>query len=208
MGLPLLPRRMHFMAFIVLSLLVPASDARALDRPATAGFYADLAAGPAFATYRPIDAEGTIPEHLVSTGSQLAVGAGHGFDAGPLRIDVGLRVHHLRLAAFGSYSIDERDDGFRANYDFVAPMASGSIATRFGPRVNGFAGLTLGVAVLFTDPKGRTRNTELIPIYGTFEGGLLVKLTDGLDARAGLSWTPPVDQIHVLSPHLGLRARF
>jgi hypothetical protein len=208
MTLPFLPRRCGVVAFIALAVLTRASDASADDRPATSGFYADLGAGPAFATYRPIDSQGTVPEHLVSTGSQLTIGAGHGFDAGPLRIDVGLRLHHLRLAAFGSYSIDERDDEFRANYDFVAPMASGSLATRFGTRVNGFVGLTLGVAALFTDPKGRTRNTELIPIYGTFEGGLLVRLTEGLDARAGLSWTPPVDQIHVLSPQLGLRARF
>lgn len=49
---------------------------------------------------------------------------------------------------------------------------------------------------------------EHIPVFGTFESGMTFTLTEWLELRGGVSWVPPVENLNVLSPQLGLRAEF
>jgi hypothetical protein len=169
--------------------------------------FAEVAAGPAFANFLALD-EGQDAEHLVTGGHQTSVGVGFGFYGESFRLDFGARILHIRLAIDGRYDGDIRDDEFLANYDYLGPMLSASITPRWSPRVNPFVGLMVGTAMLVSDRKGRGVRFEHIPIFGTFEGGLAFTLTDYLELRAGVSWVPPVENLNVLSPQLGLRAEF
>jgi hypothetical protein len=49
---------------------------------------------------------------------------------------------------------------------------------------------------------------EVNPVFGTFEAGMAFTLTDWLELRGGVSWVPPVENLNVLAPQLGLRAEF
>lgn len=169
--------------------------------------FAEVAAGPAFANFLPLE-DGEDAEHLVTSGHQVSAGVGFGFHGESFRLDFGARILHIRLAIDGRYDGDIRDDEFLANYDYLGPMLSANVTPRWSPRVNPYVGLMLGTAMLVSDRKGRGVRFEHIPIFGTFEGGLAFTLTDYLELRAGVSWVPPVENLNVLSPQLGLRAEF
>jgi hypothetical protein len=189
-----------------LNLALPATAQAAPDHPKSA-FFLEVSAGPAYSRYRPVDSASDIPEHRVVEASLYGVGSGYGIELGGGRLDLGVRVSHLHLDVAGSYDLDRNDDGFRANYEFIAPAAVGRFETRFASRVDLYAGLTLGTAVLLSDRQGAAPHSELIPIFGALEAGFTLRVTDWLDGRAGVSWLPPVDQLRMLSPQLGLRTR-
>src|SRR5262249_16942729 len=121
---------------------------------------------------------------------------------------VGGRIQHLHLLVTGNYNLDYRDDAYRANYDYVAPLVGANVASQTASRVNAFVGFGVGTAMLFSDRQGKEFHYHQIPFYGSFEGGLLLRLTEGLEARVALSWVPPVDNLNVLTPQIGLRAQF
>ncbi len=169
------------------------------------GLYTQASIGPAFATYFPID-NGGIAEHFARSGIQSAVGAGYSFDVKSLRFDVGLRIQHLHENVEGSYSLTEVGDAYLANYDYLAGLVELSVATRMGARVNAFLGFTLGSSLLFSDRKGEPLRHHALPVFGTFEGGLLIRLLDGVEGRVALSWLPPWGGLNVFAPVFGFRA--
>jgi hypothetical protein len=173
-----------------------------------AGAYVHLNAGPSYATYFPIDDDGVDAEHLATDGRQISFAVGHGFELGGLRLDAGVRAQHLRLEIHGAYSLDEREDDYHANYDYLALLAECSAASQWASRLNGYAGFALGTARHFADRKGEPLSNHQLPVYGTFEGGLLVRLDDWVEANAGVSWVPPVAKVSVISPQLGARMQF
>ena len=179
-----------------------------LPRESGAGAYVHLNAGPSYATYFPIDDDGVDAEHLATGGRQLSVAVGHGFDLGALRLNAGVRAQHLHVEIHGAYSLDERDDDYHANYDYLALLAEACVASEMASRLNGYAGFALGTARHFSDRKGAPLSSGQIPVYGTFEGGLLVRVQEGIEATAGVSWVPPVAKVSVISPQLGARVRF
>jgi hypothetical protein len=179
----------------------------AVSRDALAS-YVHLNAGPSYATYFPIDDDGVDAEHLATDGRQISVAVGHGFDLGRVRLDAGVRGQHLHVEIHGRYSLEERDDDYHANYDYLALLAEGSIASEMASRINGYAGFALGTAVHFSDRQGGELGSQVLPIYGTFEGGLLVRLDEWVEANAGVSWVPPVAKVSVISPQLGVRMAF
>jgi hypothetical protein len=212
MARPLMDRRTELAVRIVIAgtwlVLCPRAALAEAPPPSNSGLYVDINTGPAYATFLPIDSGGTDNEHLVTSGRQLGLGFGYGWEFSRARVDLGLRDQHLHLAVSGRYSLEVREDDFRANYDYLAPCVSASVATRLASRVNGFAGLMLGTATFFSDRQGRDLNVRQLPVFGAFEGGILIQLSDALEARAGLSWVPPVQKLNVLTPQAGLRARF
>lgn len=185
----------------LLALVVLSSTASAAP-----GFFAQLGGGPAFATFYPVDEGGTVSEHLATGGSQLAIGVGHGWELGWLRLDLGLQLQHTHLSVAGRYDAEHHDDAFRAGYGYLAPELTLRASTRTGARVNPYLGLSLGTAFFLSDRQGQPLRTELIPVYGTFEGGLLFQLTDAFALSAGLAFVPPVEKLAVFAPQLGLRA--
>jgi hypothetical protein len=195
--------------FVCASLVAGSGEALAdTPSPPGSGIYAELNAGPVFATFLPIDPGGTDSEHLVTGASQLNFGAGYGWELPRLRLDVGVRVQHVHMAIAGNYSLETRDDDFRANYDYIAPALSASVTTRRASRVNLFAGLSLGTATFVSDKQGKPLKARQTPVFGSFEAGLVLQLTDWLDARGSILWVPPVTNLNVLAPQLGLRTRF
>lgn len=188
--------------FVLLALL----PTFAAEPAAVSGGYVHATGGPAFPTFFPIDDSG-LTEHLALNATQYAVGVGHGFALGPLRLDAGLRALHLHTEIQGSYSATEDGDAYHANYDYLALLAEVDLASHWASRVNGFAGFSLGTARLFSDRQGETLHNHQLPVYGTFEGGLLVRLDDWIDALALLSWVPPFGKVSVFSPQVGLRVR-
>jgi hypothetical protein len=185
---------------VPLCLLVGARDALAS--------YVHVNAGPSYATYFPIDDDGVDAEHLATAGRQISVAVGHGFDLGRVRLDAGVRGQHLHVEIHGRYSLDERDDDYHANYDYLALLAEGSVASEMASRLNGYAGFAFGTARHFSDTKGGPLSSHALPVYGTFEGGLLVRLDEWVEANAGVSWVPPVAKVSVISPQLGVRMAF
>jgi hypothetical protein len=171
-----------------------------------AGGYLHAAGGPAFPTFFPIDDSG-LAEHLALNGKQYAIGVGRGFSLGPVRLDAGLRASHLHVEIQGSYSADEDGDDYHANYDYLGLLAEAGLSSRWASRVNGYVGLTLGTARLFSDRKGEPLHNHQLPVYGTFEGGVHVRVGDGIQARALLSWVPPASKVSVFAPQVGLRVR-
>jgi hypothetical protein len=198
-------------AAILATSALRARDARA--EPPTDGaaaptsrWYVQAKAGPAYATFFPID-NGGISEHLATSGTQIGIGGGYGFDLGGARLDVGLRVQHLRLEVEGSYSLTEVNDHYHANYDYLAALVDLAVATRRPQRVNAFVGATVGTARNFSTREGEPLRNHQLPLYGSFEAGLLIRMTDGIDAQLGLSWIPPYANITVFAPVAGVRAR-
>ncbi|AKU97298.1 hypothetical protein AKJ09_03962 [Labilithrix luteola] len=180
----------------------------AIEAPAPkSGWFADVSAGPAFATYGAIDDAG-ISEHLATGGSAVALGAGYGFDLLPFRLDLGVRVQHYRFGVRGSYNAEKRDDSFRATYDYVFPTLTATITTKLRSRVNVLGGVSLGTATFISDPQGGSVHARQLPVYGTFEAGLELTATEWLAVRAVVAWLPPFEALNVVSPTLGLRARF
>jgi hypothetical protein len=163
-------------------------------------------AGPAYATYFPIDEAG-VAEHLAVHGTQSAVGVGRGTALGGARLDLGVRLQHIHEHIAGAYAADERDDAYQANYDYVALLASANVASSPRGRVGALAGLTLGTARLFSDRQGEALHSHPIPVFGTFELGLGLRLVEGVEAQGSLSWVPPVAKMNVLSPQVGLRVK-
>jgi hypothetical protein len=154
------------------ALVLPARDGRAeIPPPAPSPWYVQAKAGPAFATFFPID-DGGISEHLSTNGTQLCLGVGRGFDLGRARVDVGLRVQHLRLEVQGSYSLVEVNDSYHANYDYLAGLLDIGLASRRPQRVNAFVTATLGTARLFSNRQGEPLRNHQLPRYGSLEGGL------------------------------------
>jgi hypothetical protein len=172
--------------------------------PVSSPWFIQMEAGPAFATFLPIDAGG-ITEHNAISGSQIAAGAGYGFDFGRIRLDPGLRVQHLHLQVVGSYSLVDVNDTYHSNYDYLAILLDVGAASRLPGRVNGFAGFALGTARHFSDRQGQPLRNHQLPFYGSIEAGLLIRLTTGMDLQCGLSWVPPVANLNVFAPVLGLR---
>ncbi|MBK7862567.1 MAG: hypothetical protein IPJ65_28960 [Archangiaceae bacterium] len=173
--------------------------------PASAsGFFVQASSGPAFATFFPVDALG-VAEHFARNGVQSMAGLGYGFDAGPLRLELGLRLQHLHEQVEGSYSIDEATPSYVANYDYAAALLDLSLTTRFESRVNPYLALTVGSALLFSDRMGQPLRNHPLPIYGSLDAGLLLRLVDGVEARVGVSWVPPLGGVSVLAPQFGLR---
>lgn len=169
--------------------------------------YAEIASGPAFANFLPLE-DGEDAEHLVTGGHQTSFGAGFSFGSEAFRVNVGARLLHIRLSIEGRYDADLREDDFLASYDYLGPVLAANVTPRWSAQVNPYVGFTLGTAMLVSDRKGRGARFEHIPVFGTFEGGLAFTLTHWLELRGGVSWVPPVENLNVLSPQLGLRAEF
>lgn len=193
-------------SFAALFLLVFTTKAADGDDGGLVG-YGEIASGPAFANFLPVES-GEDAEHLVTDGHQTSFGAGFSFGLGPFRANVGARLLHIRLAVEGRYSEEIREDDFLATYDYLGPVVAANIAPRWSPHVNPYLGLTLGTAMFISDRKGRRARFEHIPMFGTFEAGMAFTLTEWLELRAGVSWVPPVENLNVLAPQLGLRAEF
>ena len=189
----------------VLLLLCTANAEENADRSFIG--YAEIAAGPAFANFLPLET-GEDAEHLVTHGHQTSFGAGFALGGDAFRVNVGARILHIRLAIEGRYDEETRDDEFSANYDYLGPVIAVNVTPRWSRHVNPYVGLTLGTAMLVSDRKGRRARFEHIPVFGTFEAGMAFTLTDWLELRAGVSWVPPVENLNVLAPQLGLRAEF
>jgi hypothetical protein len=179
----------------------------AAAQQADSAAYVDVDAGPAFATYLQIDANAGAQEHLSRAGQLIDLGVGYGFELCWGRIDLGFRGRVLHLYVTGRYDVDVRDDAFAANYDFLSPAIATSIASSFEAPVDLFGGITLGTATLISDRQGAEIEARQIPVFGTFDAGLLFELTAWLELRATIAWIPPVDTLNVLAPQLGLRAR-
>lgn len=197
----------------ILLILVLVVTAIVAPQPASAAppqsdWYAELNAGPAVAIYLPVDEGGKDNEHLVPQGYQLTVGAGYGWEGSALRLDLGLRLQQIKLSIAGSYSLEERDDDFRANYNFIAPGLFSRVITRFDSRLNLYAGLSLGTVTFISDKQGKPLKVRQLPAFGTFEVGALLALTEWLELSASLTWLPPVTNITVFMPAIGLRTRF
>jgi hypothetical protein len=171
------------------------------------GWFVEVNAGPSYAMYFPQD-DGAPHEHFAASGSRYLVGVGHGWDLGPLRIDLGLRAQVQHVEAVGRYDGDVADPTFRSNYTFVAPQVQVAIASSADGPVDGTLGMSLGTAALLSDRLGERIEVQPIPVYGSFEAGLLFELAPWLEGRALLAWQPPVEGLHILTPELGARARF
>jgi hypothetical protein len=169
--------------------------------------YAELRGGPAFANYLPADGGGGIPEHLVTSARQFQIGGGRGWELGAVRLDAGIRLLFLELHVAGRYSADERDDAFRASYSYLAPALTANVTTRFASRLNGFAGLSFGTAVFVSDKQGQPLRVRAGALFGMLEGGFALTIADWLEARAGIGWVPPVRDLNVVMPTLGVRIR-
>jgi hypothetical protein len=189
----------------VVTVLFPRFAAAEAEQSSTG--YGEIAFGPAFANFLP-QGSGEDAEHLVTQGHQTSLGAGLTFDTGAFRVNVGGRVLHIRLAVEGRYDEEIREDDFAANYDYLGPVVAANITPRWSRHVNPYAGLTLGTAMLVSDRKGRRAHVEHIPVFGTFEAGLAFTLAQWFELRGGVSWVPPVENLNVLSPQLGLQAEF
>lgn len=172
----------------------------------TSHWYIQAEAGPAFATFLPIDAGG-ITEHQATGGSQSALGTGYGFEIGRMRLDTGLRVQHLHLQIQGSYSLVEVNDLYRANYDYLALLLDVGVTSHLSGLVNGFGSFGLGTARHFSDRRGGPLRNHQLPIYGLFETGLLIRVAAGMDVLLGLSWVPPFAKVSVFAPVVGLRVQ-
>jgi hypothetical protein len=83
----------------------------------------------------------TDAEHFAVGGHQGSLGFGYGYDFGAARLHLGGRLQYLRLSVSGNYSLDYRDDEYRANYDYVAALLTASVASDWDSRVNLAAGL-------------------------------------------------------------------
>ena len=177
-------------------------------REASARGYVHLNAGPSYATYFPIDDDGVDAEHLATGGRQISVAVGNGFDLGAVRLEAGVRAQHLHVEIHGAYSLDGRDDDYHANYDYLALLAEGAVASQTASRLDGYAGVSIGTARHFSDRKGAPLSSHQLPVYGTFEGGLLVRVDERVVANAGVSWVPPFSKVSVISPQLGARVEF
>jgi hypothetical protein len=192
--------------FLSLSFLVCTTKAAEADDDGLVG-YGEIASGPVFANFLPLES-GEDAEHLVTGGHQTSFGAGFSFGVGAFRVNVGARVLHIRLAVEGRYDEEVREDEFLASYDYLGPVVAANVTPRWSPHVNPYLGLTLGTAMLVSDRKGRRARFEHIPVFGTFEAGMAFTLTEWLELRGGVSWVPPVENLNVLAPQLGLRAEF
>lgn len=192
--------------FVTAFFLVCSAKAAEGDERGLVG-YGEIASGPAFANFLPLET-GEDAEHLATDGHQTSFGAGFSFGTRAFRVDVGARVLHIRLAVEGRYDEEIREDEFSANYDYLGPVIAANVTPRWSRHVNPYLGLTLGTAMLVSDRKGRRARFEHIPVFGTFESGMTFTLTEWLELRGGVSWVPPVENLNVLSPQLGLRAEF
>jgi hypothetical protein len=175
--------------------------------PPTSAWFAEATAGPAFATFGPVGGA-TENEHLVTSGSSVALGVGYGIERPWFRLDLGLRLQHIRLGLRGRFDLTHREPDFQATYDYVFPTVSATITTKLRSRVNFFGGLSLGTATFISDKLGAKASVSQIPIFGTFEGGLQLSVLDWLDVRPAISWLPPFEALNVVSTVLGVRARF
>jgi hypothetical protein len=174
--------------------------------PEGSASYVQVMAGPAYVTYFPIDDSG-LAEHLALGAGASAFSVGRGFDLGGWRLDTGLRAQHLHVGIEGSYSLTEDGDDYRANYDYLALLAEIRVASEMDARVNVWGAATIGTARHFSDRKGEPLHNHQLPVYGTFEAGILVRLDAAIEATAGVSWVPPVAKVSVLSPMVGARIR-
>ncbi len=205
--------RTHLRAKCLAALSVLALGATAQKSSAAStsndgsGPFVEVSAGRAFARFLPLEDADTDAEHFAVSGHQVSLGFGYGYDLGAARLDLGGRFQYLRLSVSGNYSLDYRDDAYRANYDYVAPLLTASIASDWESRVNLAAGLGLGSAMLYSDRKGKPFRGHLLPVYGSFEAGVLFRVAEDLGLRAGISFVPPVDNLYVLTAQLALRAK-
>ncbi len=201
-------KRAMLQALGAISIVAYASLGRA-DAPTKrdSGTFAEVSAGRALARFLPLDDEGTDAEHFAASGHQFTLGFGYGFAFEKARVDVGARLQYLRLLVEGNYSIGYRDDAYRANYDYVGPQLTATLASAWDSRVNASVGFGIGTAMLYSDRKGRPFRGHLLPVYGSFETGLLFRLDEDLELRTGVSFVPPVDNIYVVTPQLALRTR-
>lgn len=192
----------------VASVLAFTLSARAsADAPSGTGGYAEALAGPAFATYFPID-PGAPNEHFTTGGTQLTAGIGHGWRFGAIRFDLGFRLQYQTLTVSGRYDADTTNDAFRAHYTFVAPLVHAGLTTQLASRVNAAFGISLGTATFFSERQGARVGVEQIPFYGNLELGMAFTLTDWIDATALVVWQPPLGGPNVIAPELGARVRF
>ncbi len=176
--------------------------------PRARSWYGEAHGGPLFALYLPTG-DGLPAEHRVAGGSQLVLGAGHGWDLGPLRVDLGARLQYQSLAVEGLFGTKRTDAQFRATYTFIAPLLFAGLTTRTGSRVDFLLGVSLGTATYFTDKVGSKVGVEQIPFYGSFEIGASVRLVSWLEARVVVAYQPPVaGGANIVAPQAGLRAAF
>jgi len=196
--------RVPALAAVVLAA-APAAAAEGDDRPPSSWFV-EASGGPAFASYGSVDAAG-LSEHRASGGSAVGVGGGYGIELRPLRVDLGLRVSHLRFSIAGRYDATHREDGFRATYDYVFPTVTATFTTRLRSRVDLFGGLSLGSATFVSDIQGASIEARQLPVFGTFEGGIELAVAPWLAVRPTIAWVPPFEALNVVAATVGVRGR-
>jgi hypothetical protein len=194
-------------AVLAVTVVTTTRAAAADVGPMGSGWYAAIGGGPALASFAPAGDAG-VPEHLVTSATQMAVEIGYGIGRPTLRVDVALRLQELHLDVAGRYTSTTEDNAFRAGYDYLAPLLVASIATRSSSPVQIVGGLSLGTATYVSTPQGGPVSVRQIPVYGNLEAGITLRLADWLEGRAELSWLPPVSGLDVLAPQIGLRAGF
>lgn len=190
-----------------LALLLSIGMIEAADPGARGRWTVDVAAGPSFAFFGPID-RGEDAEHLVTGGDTQSLGAGCAWEWSRLELFLGARLHHLHLNVAGTYKAEQRDDVYRASYSYVGLQLEARIESRLGGHVDVWGGLAVGPTAFVSYRQGAPTRARPLPVLGSFSVGFALHLTAWLDGRAGIDWVPPFTNLQVFSPTVSVRAKF